>query len=316
MRVTTFKYFTPLSVIFAVLILAGCSSNEEEKYAEMPVEKLYNQGMSLMDEQAYQKAATAFDEVERQHPYSKWATKAQIMAAYSHYKAQKYERALAALDSFLQLHPAHDDVAYALYLQALCYYEQLSPATRDQKDTMVALETFRELNRRFPLTDYSRDARIKIQLLEDALAGKEMEIGRFYHDRRSYSAAINRFKTVSTKFQTTKHVEEALFRLVECYTALGLRQEAQQAAAVLGHNYPDSPWYAEAYAMVENKPAQGVSFNDKPVGQETWWDRLKNWDQGLPQTNSPEDPQNVQKEADTSDIYRMQTTKERKPDSN
>src|SRR6516164_11861548 len=115
MRVTTFKYFTPLSVIFAVLILAGCSSNEEEKYAEMPVEKLYNQGMSLMDEQAYQKAATAFDEVERQHPYSKWATKAQIMAAYSHYKAQKYERALAALDSFLQLHPAHDDVAYALY---------------------------------------------------------------------------------------------------------------------------------------------------------------------------------------------------------
>jgi outer membrane protein assembly factor BamD len=316
MRVTI-KYFTPISFIFAVLLLAGCSSSDDEKYTEMPVETLYNQAMVLLEEQSYQKAATAFDEVERQHPYSKWATKAQIMAAYAHYRAQKYERALAALDSFLQLHPAHEDVAYALYLQALCYYEQLSPATRDQKDTMVALETFQELNRRFPLSDYARDARIKAQLLEDALAGKEMEIGRFYHDKRSYSAAINRFKVVSTKYQTTQHVEEALYRLVECYTALGLKQEAQQAAAVLGHNYPNSPWYAEAFAMVENKPVQGVKFDDgKPAGEESWWDRLRNWDKGLPQDQSLENPEHVQTEAEISDIYRMQTTKERKPDTN
>jgi outer membrane protein assembly factor BamD len=287
--------------IVMMLLLVGCSTSEE-KYADTPVEVLYNNAMSLLEEHSYQKAASTFDEVDRQHPYSTWATKAQIMAAYAHYRAQKYERTLAALDAFLQLHPAHEDVPYALYLQGLTYYEQLTPTGRDQKDTQVALETLQDLNRRFPLSDYARDARIKIQLLEEVLASKEMEIGRFYQNRGSYAAAINRFKLVSTKYQTTKHVEEALYRLVECYMALGVRQEAQSAAAVLGHNYPGSPWYAESYALVEGKPIAAAGV-DNPLREESWWDRLQNWNKGLPQNTAETDDS-------TSDVYKQQTKRE------
>lgn len=296
-------------VFGAFFFLGGCSSSDEEKYADMPVEVLYTNAMRLLEEHSYQKAATAFDEVDRQHPYSKWATKAQIMAAYAHYRAQKYERTLAALDSFLQLHPAHEDVPYALYLQGLSYYEQLTPTRRDQKDTQVALETFQDLNRRFPLSDYARDGRIKIQLLEDVLASKEMEIGRFYQNKGSYSAAINRFKFVSTKYQTTKHVEEALYRLVECYMALGLRQEARSAAAVLGHNYPRSPWYAESYALVEGKP-MGEAGAATSLRDESWWDRLKNWNKGIPEKTNADESNTAQSDDTTSDVYKKQITKE------
>lgn len=297
------RYFSQFSIVLVMaLLLVGCSSSDDEKYADMPVETLYNKAMSLLEEHSYQKAASAFDEVDRQHPYSKWATKAQIMGAYAHYRAQKYERTLAALDAFLQLHPAHEDVPYALYLQGLSYYEQLTPTGRDQKDTQIALDTFQDLNRRFPLSDYARDARIKVQLLEDVLAGKEMEIGRFYQDKGSYSAAINRFKLVSTKYQSTKHVEEALYRLVECYMVLGLRQEAQAAAAVLGHNYQSSPWYAESYALVEGKPLAAAGF-EKSLRDESWWDRLENWNKGLPKSTNTTDNS-------TSDVYKKQSKKE------
>jgi len=276
--------------ILCLILCAGCSSTDDEKFSDQPVETLYNKGMDLLEQGSYQKAASIFDEVDRQHPYSKWATKAQTMAAYAHYKGQKYERALAALESFLQLHPAHEDVPYALYLEGLCYYEQLSPAARDQKDAQMAFNIFQDLNQRFPLSDYARDARLKMQLLEDAMAGKEMEIGRFYQAKKSYAAAINRFKVVTTKYQTTQHVEEALHRLVESYLALGLQDEARSAAAVLGHNYPGSNWYGESYHLIEGKDLDPEAAAAR-INEESWIDRLANWNKGLPKKNKPPEPE-------------------------
>ena len=271
----------PYFLILGGLGLGACSS-DKDVYKEEPVEVLYNTAMDSFESNAYQAAASEFEEVDRQHPYSKWAAKAQIMGAYSHYKAQKYERAIAALEAFRQLHPAHEDVPYSLYLEALSYYEQISPVLRDPLETEKALELFKDLNRRYPLTDYAKDARLKINLLEDAIAGKEMEIGRFYQDKRNYAAAKNRFQAVIKQYDTTKHIEEALYRTIECCLALNLREEAKDTAAVLGHNYPSSPWYAEAYRLLGEGPLPDVpSIRDK---DESWIDRLRNWNKGLPKT--------------------------------
>lgn len=261
------------------LSLVACSSDDADNYEEMPVEVIYNRAMDLLEAGSYQDAAKEFDEVDRQHPYSPWATKAQIMAAYANYRGQKYERCLAGLEAFVQLHPAHADVPYALYMQGLCYYEQLSPSGRDQQDTVFAIEAFNDLTRRFPKSDYAKDARLKLNLLNDAMAGKQMAVGRFYMERKAYGAAINRFKEVVTRYDTTKHVEEALLRMVECYLAMGLQDQAQQSAAVLGHNYPSSPWYAEAYQLTTGKslPTTVESVRDQ---EESWYDRLRNWNKG------------------------------------
>jgi outer membrane protein assembly factor BamD len=236
----------------AALLGAACSSTDEDTYVERPVDQIYNSAVDALTQERYVTAAKEFDEVDRQHPYSVWATKAQLMSAYSNYQNNKYDEAIVGLDRFIQLHPSNRDVAYAYYLKALCYYEQISDVQRDAKMTELALKAFDVVVRRFPETSFARDARLKIDLTYDHLAGKEMEVGRFYLKRGQYVGAINRFRVVIDKYQTTSHVPEALHRLVECYLALGLTEEARKVAAVLGHNYPGSPWYSDSYALVEN----------------------------------------------------------------
>lgn len=236
--------------VLLVLGLAACSSKKED-YVERPVEQIYNHAVDLLLDRKYLEAAKEFDEVERQHPYSVWATKAQLMAAYADYQANKYDDAVIALDRFIQLNPSNRDVAYAYYMKALCYYEQITDVQRDAKMTEQAMKGMEEVINRFPNSIYGRDARLKLDLTHDHLAGKEMEVGRFYLTRGDYLAALNRFKNVVDKYQTTSHVPEALERMVECYLALGLKDEAKRTAAVLGYNYPGSQWYVDSYDLVQ-----------------------------------------------------------------
>ena len=241
----------------ALAILAACGAREKQDYVERPVEQLYNSGVDALAAERYATAARAFDEVERQHPYSAWATKAQLMAAYAHYQNNKYDDAIVAVDRFIQLNPSNRDVGYAYYLKELCFYEQITDVQRDARMTELALRALEEVLRRFPDSAYARDARLKIDLTHDHLAGKEMEVGRFYMGRGQYVGAINRFKTVVDRYQTTSHVPEALHRLVESYSALGLAAEAERTAAVLGHNYPGSEWYLDSHALVTGGPMPG-----------------------------------------------------------
>ncbi|HZS85259.1 MAG TPA: outer membrane protein assembly factor BamD [Stellaceae bacterium] len=250
----TFSLPRIVVVVGLALLACACSSASKDA-ADKPVEQLYNTAMDKFTDGDYRGAATAFDEVDRQHPYSVWATKAQIMGAYSLYEAQKYDEAVVALDRFIQLHPGNRDTAYAYYLKALCYYVQIVDVGRDQKTTDQALKALDEVIRRFPESRYARDARLKLDLTRDHLAGKEMEIGRWYEKRGQYLAAINRFRRVVDKYQTTTHVPEALHRLTECYLALGIVDEARSTAAVLGHNYPGSEWYQDSYALLTGVPA-------------------------------------------------------------
>lgn len=260
------------------LALAGCSSSDEDVYVERSVEELYNRGMDLVTEGAYKTAAKAFDEVERQHPYSVWATKAQLMAAYALYEDNSYDDAINALDRFIQLHPSNRDVAYAYYLKALCYYEQIADVRRDQAITQHALKSLKEVVDRFPASTYARDARLKIDLARDHLAGKEMTVGRWYLKQGQYLAAINRFRVVVDQYQTTTHVPEALHRLIEAYRALGLDEEAKRTASVLGHNFPGSEWYVDTYVLVDAPGAQ--QFRDKSEAgkkESGWFDWVKFW---------------------------------------
>ena len=252
-------------LLLSFFVFSACTETQVAPvYVERPVGQIYNAAMNLLDAGRYEKAALKFDEVERQHPYSSWATKAQLMSAYSYYLNNAYDSAIVALDRFIQLHPSNPDVAYAYYLKGLSYYEQISDVTRDQRMTDLAEKTLSELVKRFPTSKYAKDARLKVDLTRDHLAGKEMEIGRYYEDHKQYLAAINRFRTVIDKFQSTTHVPEALLRLTESYVALGLHGEAQKAAAVLGHNFPGSDWYLEAYRLVEGKLL-------KPVKGDPWY---------------------------------------------
>lgn len=249
----TTPFFTSLALLGAVA-LGACSSNNaaDQAYVEEPVEQLYNVAVDELERGEFAAASVKFDEVERQHPYSSWAAKAQVMAAYSLYMANKYDEAVVALDRFIQLHPSNKDAAYAYYLKGLCYYEQISDVGRDQLITQLALRTLNELLTRFPDSEYARDAKLKVELTYDHLAGKEMKVGRYYQSRAQWLAAINRFNTVIDKYEITTHAPEALHRLVESYLALGLRAEAKKSAAVLGHNFPSSKWYLETYALLED----------------------------------------------------------------
>jgi outer membrane protein assembly factor BamD len=242
-------------VAFLTALVSGCggSKKEDANYVEAPVEDLYNDALNNLSQEKYVSAAKGFEEVERQHPYSVWAVKAELMAAFSYYQANKYDDAVIALDRFIQLHPGNRDIPYAYYMKALTYYEQISDVARDQRTTELALAALREVVQRFPESRYARDANLKIDLAVDHLAGKEMEIGRYYETQGQYVAAINRYRTVIDKFQTTSHVPEALHRLVECYLSLGVRQEAQMAGAVLGNNFPGSDWYADSYYLLEGQ---------------------------------------------------------------
>ena len=253
-----------LVLLLSVFTIASCTEAElAPEYVERPVEELYNEALNVLELGRYEEAALMFDEVERQHPYSSWATKAQLMSAYSYYQDDAYDSAIIALDRFIQLHPSNSDVPYAYYLKALCYYEQISEVTRDQRMTDLAQKTLAELIKRFPTSEYTKDAKLKVDLTRDHLAGKEMEIGRYYQGQGQYLAAINRFRSVIDKFQSTTHVPEALHRMAESYMALGLHEQAQKAAAVLGHNFPGSDWYEDSYRLVEGKllePVQGDAW--------------------------------------------------------
>ena len=232
-------------------LLAACSGKGDDKpYVERPVNELYNSAVNELEQRRFLDATLLFEEVERQHPYSVWATKAQLMAAYANYEASKYDDAIIALNRFIQLHPGNRDIAYAYYLKALSFYEQISDVQRDQAITNRALAALRDIVRRFPQTKFARDARLKIDLTQDHLAGKEMAVGRYYLRRGELLAAINRFRIVVDEYQTTSHAPEALHRLAEAYATLGMTKEAQKAAAVLGYNYPGSEWYSDSYALM------------------------------------------------------------------
>ena len=240
-----------LFILLALLALPACSSDDElGALPETPVETLYNSGLDALIAGSGEQAVRFFDEVERQHPYSKWATRSQLMAAYAYYRANEYDLAIAGLDRFIELHPGNEDIAYAYYLKAICYYEQISDVRRDQRMTRFALESLDTVTKRFPESAYARDSRLKLDLARDHLAGKHMTIGRYYLGQKEFLAAINRFRIVVDQYQTTTHTPEALHRLVETYLSIGLVQEAKSTAAVLGHNYPGSIWYADSYELV------------------------------------------------------------------
>ncbi|MGB1027478.1 MAG: outer membrane protein assembly factor BamD, partial [Rhodospirillaceae bacterium] len=224
----------------------------------------------LLNDGQYQNAADAFDEVERQHPYSVWATKAQLMAAYSLYEDNEYDDAVIALNRYIELHPGNQDIAYAYYLRALCFYEQIADVGRDQEMTREAMDYLREVTTRFPRSDYARDASLKMDLAQDHLAGKEMSVGRFYLNQGHYLAALNRFRTVVDRFDQTTHVPEALFRIVEVNTVLGLPGEAERTAAVLGHNFPGSDWYVDAFGLVTGDR----SYSAETDPDDGWFDWL------------------------------------------
>jgi outer membrane protein assembly factor BamD len=234
-------------------VLSACADDADKKepeYVERPVEEIYNAALKLVRKEQWTEAAKQFDEVERQHPYSVWARRATLMSAFCYYQANKYDDVITTADRYIQLHPGNKDVAYAYYLKAVSLYEQIVDVGRDQQKTQDALTALEDLTQRFPGTDYARDAQLKIDLTRDHLAGKEMEVGRYYLRQGEYIAAINRFRVVVEKYQTTSHVPEALERLTEAYMALGIVKEAQTAAAVLGYNYPGSDWYHDSYALL------------------------------------------------------------------
>jgi outer membrane protein assembly factor BamD len=249
----------PLLLCVTAWLVSGCGGSDKDKNTgpPLPVEVLYNNGLDAMNARRYAAANDQFNTLEQNYPFSTWAVNAQIMQAYSQYLQNKYTDAIGTLDRFIQLHPAHRDIAYAYYLRALCYYEQIADIERDQKGTEQAMNALREVVTRFPDTSYARDAKLKIDLCFDHLAGKEMEVGRFYQKQHLYEAAIGRYQRVVDKYQTTNHVPEALHRLTEIYLVLGLPNEARKTASVLGYNYPGSPWYEDSYSQLVTVGAAG-----------------------------------------------------------
>ena len=241
-----------LAIAVLAVSLAGCAATDFPEQVERPADKLYDEALSLVLQGDAEKAAPQFEEVERQHPYSDLAVRAQIMAAWSFYQDNNYPRAVAALDRFIELNPADGMVEYAYYLKALSYYEQIADVERDAEMTLLALNAFDDLLLRYPEGTYSRDARLKADLARSHLAGKEMAVGRFFIERRHYAAALRRFERVVREYQTSNQVPEALYRMVEAYLALGLIEEADRVGSVAVYNYPDSFWTSELLALAED----------------------------------------------------------------
>lgn len=252
-----------LLILAATTALAACASKPEGELTGT-VGELYNEAMDNMKKGRYPQAVHGFEELDRQYPYSQWATKAQLNVAYAQFLDKNYDETVVAAQRFLRLHPGHKDAPYALYLVGLAHYGKMSDVNRDQSATAEALAAFEELVARFPESQYARDAKLKITLCKDHLAGKEMAVGHYYQSQKQYLAAINRFKAVVSTYQTSSHTPEALYRLTESYLALGINDEATRAAAILGYNHPGSPWYAKAYGLLEGK-------NLAPAGQSKSW---------------------------------------------
>ena len=249
------------ALVVLAIPLSGCGTGalwdkfmaKDDTFVEEPADKLYNEGLYLMNQKHDPKAASKkFEEVDRQHPYSDWARKSLLMSAYAFYNAGDYDNCIGAATRYVTLHPGSPDAAYAQYLIAASHYDQIPDVSRDQGRTEKAIAALDEVVRKYPTSEYAVSAKAKLEGARDQLAGKEMEIGRYNLEKRNYTGAINRFKTVVTQYQTTRHVEEALARLTEAYMAIGVVGEAQTAAAVLGHNFPDSRWYKDAYNLVKS----------------------------------------------------------------
>lgn len=244
-------------ILAGALAVGGCSVFKKKKptlaYEERPVELLYNAGATRIDHHQWAEAVEYFKEVERQHPYSEWSRRSILMTAYAHYQANEYAEAISDADQFISLYPGNPSTPYAYYLKAICYFEQIVDVGRDQASTSEAGAALREVAKRYPYSEYAADARLKLDMVQDQLAGKEMTIGRYYLRGGDAMGAIGRFRTVVEKYQTTSHAPEALYRLVEAYLTLGLVDEAKRNAAVLGYNYPGDRWYADAYALMTSK---------------------------------------------------------------
>jgi outer membrane protein assembly factor BamD len=252
-----------LAATLPFILVAACASGNagprDTRYVARDVNTLYGAAKQRMDGGDYKLAAGLFDEVERQHPYSPWARRAQLMAAFNHYASGSFTPAIESARRFLELHPGNRDAPYAYYLIAMCYYEQISDVRRDQHITEQARDALTELVRRYPDSEYAADARLKLDLVADHLGGKEMEIGRFYQRSSRWLAAALRFRSVIDNYQTTSHAPEALYRLVESYLALGVPAEAQRAAAVLAANYPGSEWYQRAFRLMQDRAPQAAA---------------------------------------------------------
>jgi outer membrane protein assembly factor BamD len=266
-----------MTVAVAALTVSACSGTKTRQklvYEERPVEALYNTGYQRLQSKRWTDAVDYFQEVERQHPYSEWSRRAILMQVYAYYQNNNYQDAIAAADRFIALFPGNPSAAYAFYMRAICNFEQIVDVGRDQAYAEAALVGLRDVVRRYPNTAYATDARIKIDMVNDQLAGKEMAVGRFYQRANQPLAALNRYKAVinNEAFQRSSHTPEALYRLVEVNVALGLTEEATRNAAVLGHNYPGSPWYAEAYALLTERGARPEVQPE--AKRESWLQRI------------------------------------------
>lgn len=249
------------ALVVLAIPLSGCGTGalwdeftaKDDTFKDEPADKLYNEGLYELNQKKDAKAASKkFEEVDREHPYSDWARKSLLMSAYAYYNSGDYDNCIGAATRYVTLHPGSPDAAYAEYLIAASNYDQIPDVSRDQGRTEKAIAALQEVVRKYPTSEYAVSAKAKIEGARDQLAGKEMTVGRYYLQKHDYTAAINRFKTVVTQYQTTRHVEEALERLTEAYMAMGIVSEAQTAAAVLGHNFPDSHWYKDAYNLVKS----------------------------------------------------------------
>ncbi|MCV0397857.1 MAG: outer membrane protein assembly factor BamD [Rhizobiaceae bacterium] len=245
------------AVISAPAVVAGCASDDDinlATYVEQtdPPDVLYNQGLANLNAGNMKEAAAKFQAVDRQHPYSEWARRSLVMNAFAEYRQGNYEEAINAGKRYVSLYPSSEDAAYAQYIVGLSYFRQVRDVTQDQKEARQTIQAMEELIQRWPESEYVEDARTKVRFGRDQLAGKEMQVGRYYLERREYLASIKRFRNVVENYSDTRHVEESLARLTEAYLAMGLAQEAQAAAAVLGHNYPDSQWYKDSYALLQS----------------------------------------------------------------
>lgn len=258
----------------ACSVFGGKDAKEKLAYVERPAELIYNQAFDRIERGDWQRANLFFQEVERQHPFSKWARRSMLMSAYAYYRTADYEESVATAQRFISLHPGNESTPYAYYLIAINYYDQIYDVGRDQATTVSAEASLQQVVRRYPDSDYARDARLKLELTHDHLAGKEMDVGRYYLRQGQELAAISRFKTVVTDYETTSQTEEALHRLVEAYVSLGIISEAKLVGSVLGYNYPESEWYQDSYDLLEGYGID-LEAERKRNRRDGYWRRLK-----------------------------------------